>query len=29
MCDYFAQQRIMEGSSSPAEEECTCREEKE
>lgn len=24
MCDYFAQQRIMEGSSSPAEEGCTC-----
>lgn len=25
MCDYFAQQRIIEGSSSPAEEGCTCR----
>lgn len=24
MCDYFSQQRIMEGSSSPEEEGCTC-----
>lgn len=29
MCDYFAQQRIMEGSSTPAEEGCTCYKKSE